>query len=66
LPFWAAAPVETKYENEKRETEFGKKKVKDNLKATKMEKATAVRVTVRPIRAMAMRLRLRTSFSVLQ
>jgi hypothetical protein len=50
-----AAPVETKYENENSETEFGKKKVKDNWKATKTEKATTVRVTAVPIRAMAMK-----------
>jgi hypothetical protein len=63
---WVAAPAENKYENENRETEFGKKKVKDNWKATKMEKATAIRVAAGPIRVMAMKWRLRTSFSVLQ
>jgi hypothetical protein len=53
-------------ENENSETEFGKKKVKDNWKATKMEKATAARVAAGPIRAMVMKEQLKTSFSVLQ
>jgi hypothetical protein len=61
-----AAPVETKCENENSEAEFGKKKVKDNWKATKMEKATAARVAAGPIRAMVMKEQLKTSFSVLQ
>jgi hypothetical protein len=50
-----AAPFETKCENENNETEFGKKKVKDNWKATKMEKARTVRVAAGPIRAIAMK-----------